>query len=330
MINTENWQTIQGHQSIKQDLQLLLSRDKLPHALLFTGEKGIGKYLTAKILAKALLCGNAIPCDNCPSCKMFDEQNHPDYYYLQPEGKTLKMIKIEQIRQMQAGISLAPYLSDKRVVIIDDAELMNEPAANSLLKTLEEPVGQVFFILITSNKDMLLTTILSRCTKIYFSPLTDEEVIRVLEQTQQVEPNKAKIIAKLANGSISKALEFIDTNALDLRTLAIDFLTMQLSEKEIWSLSDKIGSLDKAQALLWVNYLTMLIRDLLCIKANAQNDLLYNSDIADKLTSLALQSPSTNLFGKINLLERLTQKLNSNADLKLMIQDFMLKWRKLT
>lgn len=323
----ENWQTIQGHQSIKRDLQLLLTKNKLPHALLFTGEKGIGKYLTAKVLAKALLCGNSVPCDNCPSCKLFDEQSHPDYYYLQPEGKTLKMIKIEQIRKMQAGISLAPYLSDKRVVIIDDAELMNEPAANSLLKTLEEPVGQVFFILITANKDMLLSTILSRCMKIYFSPLADEEVMYILEHKQHLEQTKAKIIAKLANGSVSKALDFVDTATLDLRSSAIEFLSMTLSEPEIWSLSDKLGSLDKSQALQWVNYLTMLIRDLLFIKANADNNLLYNNDITDQLSSLAVQTSTANLFNKINLLEQLSQKLNSNADLKLMIQDFILKWR---
>lgn len=324
-----NWQTILGHQSIKKDLQILLTEDKLPHALLFSGKKGIGKYLTARVLAKALLCNHVVPCDNCTSCHLFDEQNHPDYYDLKPDGKTLKMIKIEQIRQMQAGISLAPYLSNKRVVVIDDAELMNEAAANSLLKTLEEPVGQVFFILVTSNKDMLLSTILSRCMKIYFSPLADDEVLQVLQQQQNIPSDKAKVIAKLSGGSVSTALEFVDTDTLNLRNLAIEFLTMNFTAEQIWSLSDKLGSLDKPKALLWANYLLMLIRDLLLVKANADKALLYNSDISDDLYQLAQNVSTENLFAKINLSEQLAQRLNSNADLKLMIQNFILDWRKL-
>ena len=171
-----SWQNIYGHEQIKADLQLLLQENKLPHALLFSGIDGIGKLLTAKMLAKSLLCCNSqqgnMACGYCNSCKMFDEQNHPDFYYLEPEGKTRKLIKIEQIRQIQAKIALSPYLSDKQVVIINDAQYLNDTAGNSLLKTLEEPIGEVFFILITSNKDMILPTILSRCMKIYFAPLS--------------------------------------------------------------------------------------------------------------------------------------------------------------
>lgn len=107
-----SWQNIYGHEQIKADLQLLLQENKLPHALLFSGIDGIGKLLTAKMLAKSLLCCNSqqgnMACSYCNSCKMFDEQNHPDFYYLEPEGKTRKLIKIEQIRQIQAKIALSP------------------------------------------------------------------------------------------------------------------------------------------------------------------------------------------------------------------------------
>lgn len=144
-----SWQNIYGHEQIKADLQLLLQENKLPHALLFSGIDGIGKLLTAKMLAKSLLCCNLqqgnMACGYCNSCKMFDEQNHPDFYYLEPEGKTRKLIKIEQIRQIQAKIALSPYLSDKQVVIINDAQYLNDTAGNSLLKTLEEPIGRSVF-----------------------------------------------------------------------------------------------------------------------------------------------------------------------------------------
>ena len=117
---------IYGHEEIKTDLQLLLQQKKLPHALLFSGIEGIGKLLIAKQLAKSLLCKEQdIACDNCLSCKLFNEKTHPDFYFVEPEGKAKPLIKIEQIRNMQASISLSPYLSDKRVVIINDAQYLN-------------------------------------------------------------------------------------------------------------------------------------------------------------------------------------------------------------
>lgn len=243
------WQNIYGHEQIKTDLQLLLQENKLPHALLFSGIDGIGKLLVAKVLAKSLLCNNFkqgnMACGYCNSCKMFDEQNHPDFYYLEPEGKTRKLIKIDQIRQLQSRITLSPYLSDRQVVIINDAQYLNDTAGNSLLKTLEEPIGEVFFILITSNKDMILPTILSRCTKIYFAPLSYKEVAKILQQKIQIEEDKAKIIARLSSGSILKAMQFIDDDALALRQKALDCLKKDFSIKQIWSFIDDISTFDR-------------------------------------------------------------------------------------
>ncbi len=355
--SAENWQNILGHEQIKSDLQHLLAKRKIPHALLFTGIDGIGKLLTARVLAKSLLCEHEytgdsghLPCGHCRSCKSFDQRNHPDFYCLKPDGKTLKMIKIEQVRQMQSAISLAPYLSDKRVVIIDGAEYMNEVAANSLLKTLEEPVGQVFFILISSNKDMLLNTILSRCMKIYFAPLQEIEVTQVLTKKFTIDETKARLIAKLSGGSASKAIEFIDDNSLAIRDKAIAFFSMtrkDLTAETIWKLSDELSDIDKnfqnnkndtaeknakEYVLQWANYLKMAVRDTLLLShdSNLDSSLLYNSDIIDVLNKQANSCTRLQLFNKLNLLDILCQRLHSNADLKLLLQDFMLRWQKVT
>lgn len=326
-----SWQDIYGHEQIKADLQLLLQEKKLPHALLFSGIDGIGKLLTAKILAKSLLCANFkkhnAPCGYCKSCKMFDEQSHPDYYFLEPEGKTRKLIKIEQIRQMQSQIALSPYLSDKRVVIINDAQYLNDTAGNSLLKTLEEPVGEVFFILITSNKDMILSTILSRCMKIYFAPLTYMEVARALQQQMDITEDKAKIIARLSGGSILKARQFIDDDALALRQRALNCLQEDFSIKEIWSFIDDLSNWDRDKINEIMSHLQMLLRDLLLMKVNQNINIIYNQDIKEDLLKVQNKYSEVNLLTKLALVEDILKRLNSNADIKLILQKFILDWQ---
>ncbi|OUO38754.1 DNA polymerase III subunit delta' [Megamonas hypermegale] len=323
-----DWSSIQGHEQIKNDLRQLLAEKRLPHALLFTGIEGIGKNLTAKVLAKVLLCsGEEKPCNICPSCRAFDAKNHPDFYYLEPEGKA-NNIKIEQIRQMQSQIALSPYLADKRVVIINDAETMNEAAENSLLKTLEEPTGDVVFILVTANKDLLLPTILSRCMKLYFAPLSEDEIKIILKSKYAVNEDKATVIAKLSGGSMKRAISFLDDDNFNLCQNAMDFLSKDLNAKDIWQISDEFSAMDKAKIKQWADFLQMIIRDLLLLQAGADDNLLYNRDKKDVLDKLIVNFSLNRLFNCQNLIENLVKRLSSNADLKLMMQDFMLSWRE--
>ena len=324
-----DWSNIQGHEQIKNDLRQLLAEKRLPHALLFTGIEGIGKNLTAKVLAKVLFCSGEKekPCNICPSCRAFDAKNHPDFYYLEPEGKA-NNIKIEQIRQMQSQIALSPYLADKRVVIINDAETMNEAAENSLLKTLEEPTGDVVFILVTANKDLLLPTILSRCMKLYFAPLSEDEIKIILKSKYAVNEDKATVIAKLSGGSMKRAISFLDDDNFNLCQNAMDFLSKDLNAKDIWQISDEFSAMDKAKIKQWADFLQMIIRDLLLLQAGADDNLLYNRDKKDVLDKLIVNFSLNRLFNCQNLIENLVKRLSSNADLKLMMQDFMLSWRE--
>lgn len=324
-----DWSNIQGHEQIKNDLRQLLAEKRLPHALLFTGIEGIGKNLTAKVLAKVLFCSGEKekPCNNCPSCRAFDAKNHPDFYCLEPEGKA-NNIKIEQIRQMQSQIALSPYLADKRVVIINDAETMNEAAENSLLKTLEEPTGDVVFILVTANKDLLLPTILSRCMKLYFAPLSEDEIKIILKSKYAVNEDKATVIAKLSGGSMKRAISFLDDDNFNLCQNAMDFLSKDLNAKDIWQISDEFSAMDKAKIKQWADFLQMIIRDLLLLQTGADDNLLYNRDKKDVLDKLIVNFSLNRLFNCQNLIENLVKRLSSNADLKLMMQDFMLSWRE--
>jgi DNA polymerase III delta' subunit len=185
-----------GHTSIQQTLTSMVAENALPHALLFHGSQGIGKRLVAEKLVYHLFC----PDENSMLAEplgvdtqhilypQLQELSHPDYHILQPEeGK--KVIRIPQVRELINQLHLSA--DGKKVVIIDAAEQMNNSAANALLKTLEEPGEDIHIILICHNLSKLLPTIISRCRKFRFNPLSKEEITEVLTQEKaKIDVNK--------------------------------------------------------------------------------------------------------------------------------------------
>lgn len=139
----------------------------------------------------------------CKSCIEFDSNNNPDFQLVEPnEGK----VKIDQIREMQRKIAEKPIISSKKVYVIDNADTMTKEAQNCLLKTLEEPPKYITIILICSNEESMLSTIKSRCTRIHFEPIRNEEIKRYIEQNYQ-EQEISDNILNLAQGSIGKAIK---------------------------------------------------------------------------------------------------------------------------
>ncbi len=165
-----------GNEKIKTLLENSVETNNILHSYLFTGIEGIGKSLFAKEFAKMILCTSSKekPCGNCKSCLEFQGESHPDF--LEIESEDGKSIKIEQIRYLQEKIAEKPVTSEKKVYIIKDSDLLTKEAANSLLKTLEEPPEFATIILTTANESKLLVTIKSRCTKISFVPILEEEI----------------------------------------------------------------------------------------------------------------------------------------------------------
>jgi DNA polymerase-3 subunit delta' len=174
---------------------------------LFSGQAGIGKKKTAFALAAAVNCLNAKPgggCGECPSCRKIAALGHPDVHVLVPDGDD---IKIEQIRQVQADLSLKPFEGMKKILIVDYAESMNAASANAFLKTLEEPPGEALIILITAMPQSLLPTIRSRCQEIMFHPLPRNTLARALMEKRGLGEGDAWFIAALAQGSLGLGFE---------------------------------------------------------------------------------------------------------------------------
>lgn len=170
-----SFDNIIGNDKNKFFLNKIVTSNDTVHSYMFEGIDGIGKSIFAREFAKMLLCigENKTDCRNCKSCIEFENSNNPDCVQIKPDGK---VIKIEQIRQMQEKILEKPIVSDKKVYIIDDADLMTKEAQNCLLKTLEEPPKFAIIILVLSNESKILNTIKSRCMKIIFEKLKNEEL----------------------------------------------------------------------------------------------------------------------------------------------------------
>ena len=178
------------HQNEWQYLLTRRDNNKLPHSLLITGQPGVGKTSFALAFAELLLCQEpgTKACGQCHSCKLFQAESHPDFKFIQPEASG-KIIKIEQIRDVIDMLNKKSHQNGYQIIIIKPAHAMNSAASNALLKTLEEPQGEVMLILLTDQPASLLPTIRSRCQRInftqYVEPENNSELQNIFEKLRQ-------------------------------------------------------------------------------------------------------------------------------------------------
>ena len=251
-----SFSTVIGQHRAKGILSKAIENDRVPHAYLFNGPVGVGKEALAIEFAKALFCTGAgeKPCDECSSCRRIHSFQHPDFMFVFPSSAknvdevraildtvmenpyarqqpwAVPTIGIEQIREIRHTATLKP-LEGKRVVIIAEADRMTIPAANSILKILEEPPETMHLILTASRVNGMLPTILSRCQEIRFGPLPDNKVEWALVE-KQIEPERAKLISRISQGSYSRALEWLDESFNERRDSAVEFLRFCLKDPQ--------------------------------------------------------------------------------------------------
>lgn len=232
-----------GNEQNKKILRRVVENNNIAHSYMFIGKDSIGKMLFAREFAKEILCVNKEkPCNKCKSCIEFDTSNNPDFNILEPDGNS---IKIEQIRELVKKVYEKPIVSNKKVYIINDSNLMTKEAQNSLLKTLEEPPEYVTIILIASNENLFLPTIKSRCTKIIFNKLSNSELVAVLRK-QYNYSDVSDLVLKIADGSVKKALnlrekeeEYARINNLYSNLENISIIDIINSKEEIFKEKDQ-------------------------------------------------------------------------------------------
>lgn len=328
------WKDIVGHKELIGRLQAMQMEERIPHAMLFCGAEGVGKTLAAEALAAALLChepDHGQCCGRCPACLALKAGTHPDYFLLQPEssGKAAKSIKIEAVRELQAGIARVPLLSRCRAVIIQEAEKMNEAAANCLLKTIEEPEGQAVFILLTSAPAALLDTIISRCMRVEFGILQLDELQEVLCR-QGLDRQEAQRLAAVADGSAARAMALREPEVQELHQKAFHLAERagRLPVEEMLQLAKDMSGYSREQLIQWLGFLAMLYRDLLVLYSGGGLPL-YNQPDVQKLSALLARYPQHRLLALLRLVQGYQKRLRSNVNLQLCLEGFLIKLENL-
>jgi len=235
----------QGHEDNFKRLLDLYIQGRLPHALLLSGPEGIGKGRVAKQMAKAILCQEKdLPCGKCGSCRLFAEEKHPDFLPVLPENRR---IKIDAIREITGNFAFAPLMSSRRVIYIPEAHLMNPAAGNALLKTLEEPPPDTFFLLVTHAAGWIPRTIISRCQTIRLNPLPDETLRSILTDAG-VSADQA--LLDDAHGSAGAAMRMANSLAeLPAPKDCVD-LSGQLSSERAYHYAQQVVDADALEPFL--------------------------------------------------------------------------------
>ena len=322
------WDSVLGHEQNKEFLQNFLQREARPHALLFCGAEGLGKKKLALEFAKTFLCLNGKGDDGCEACRLLNfadgNVSHPDFILVErlPEKRDLS---IEQMRELAKQAAFAPVLSKNKICIVEDADRLTEAAANSFLKLLEEPPAGWLIILLASSEDKLLTTILSRVVKLRFNPLAVADVKKLLLE-RGVAAEASEVLARISEGSVGTALNLNEQNALEYRQTALSFLEALPLEFPMNYVTDRawVVKYERAEAMLFVKLLQLLLRDMLFIKTGVTVNL-YNCDVQENLTVLSGGWQPQGLKKALAATNDAYKALASSVGVKLVMENLAMK-----
>lgn len=326
-----------GNERVKKLLKRILKARRVPGALLFAGEDGIGKKLFALEIAKALNCRSpqgAEGCGHCPACVRIGKFNYPqssesedwkgiiwtDHPDVGMVEAPKRVLLVDQMRLIEREANYRPYEGNARVFLIEDADKLNDPSANALLKVLEEPPHTSHIVLLTSRPAMLLPTIRSRCQMIRFSPVSPKEIEAHLLQNKIASAGEARIRARVARGSLGRAVAQ-DFDGFNAQRAAMLRVLQALSVSE-----DRIQLLRSAEELNEAKYkdeyesrldvLETLIRDAWMLSLHTAEESIVNQDLLPQLTKIIAGLDSRRPADWISQIEEMREQLIVNINRK--------------
>ena len=316
-----------GQDMIKEHLQGALSTGKTSHAYIINGEKSSGKEFIANIFAMALQCENpgSEPCCECTACKQADSKNHPDIIRVSHEKPNT--ISVDDIRtQVNGDIMIKPYKGPKKVYIINEAEKMNMAAQNALLKTLEEPPEYGVIILLTTNLEAFLQTIISRCIVLTMKPVSDSQIQEFLMKEYHLPDYKAAVCAAFARGNVGKARQLASSEDFDnIKEEAVTLLKY-IDEMEIHEITKAIKKMGEYKLEIndYLDILAIWYRDALLFKATKDvNHLIFKEEI-QYIKKTASRSTYEGIEIIIKALDNAKRRLSANVNFDLTMELLLL------
>lgn len=326
-----------GNARVKTALKKMLAADRLPGALLFTGEEGVGKRLFGLEVARALNCRmpkDFEACGVCPPCLRIAKLNYPqrddadDWTQIiwtdHPDVGLVvaprRVLRVEQMRQIEKEANFRPFEGKARVFLIDEADKLNDASANALLKVLEEPPKTSHLILITARPAMLLPTILSRCQMIRFSPLAPAEIESYLTKNNLLDAKTARLRARAAGGSLGRALSGDLVTFTSQRKAMLKVLNALVVSEDRAQLLRSAEQLNEAQYKEEfeerLDVLETLIRDAWMLSLGVESIQLVNEDLLPELEAISEKLDSSRAGDWILQIEDVREQLIVNVNRK--------------
>ena len=275
------FEEILGNEMVKDHFKKAIANHKISHAYILTGEAGMGRKSIANAFAMTLLCekGGSEPCMSCHSCKQVMSGNHPDLIYVTHEKPG--SIGVDDVReQINDTIMIRPYSSYYKIYIVDEAEKMTVQAQNALLKTIEEPPSYAVIILITTNQEAFLPTILSRCVQMKLKPLKDFTIKSYLTQNLHIAEKDADICAAFARGNLGKAIHLASSDEFKELFQKVMVLVKNVGTMDISMLLDCIREMKEQNFDIGevLDLMQLWYRDVLMFKVTKDMNLLIFKD----------------------------------------------------
>src|SRR5215218_8999489 len=336
---------IAGNARVKEVLKRMLDSGRLPGALLFAGEEGVGKKLFALEIARALNCrtprdGEA--CGQCSACTRIGKLNYPEREDADEWNQIIwtdhpdvglvvaprRVLRVEQMRQIEKEANFRPFEGKARVFLIDEADKLNDASANALLKVLEEPPRTSHLILITARPAMLLPTIRSRCQMIRFAPLTPDEIETHLTKSNLVDKQTARLRARAAGGSMGRALAgdlvtFTSQRKAMLKVL--NALVVSNNRAELLRSAEQLNEAQyKDEFEERLDVLETLIRDAWMLSLGVDSSRIVNEDLSAELNEIAQKMDPARAGDWILQIEDLREQLIVNVNRKVTTDSLLL------
>lgn len=321
------FEEILGNEMVKDHFKRAIANHKISHAYILTGEAGMGRKSIANAFAMTLLCekGGSEPCMSCHSCKQVMSGNHPDLIYVTHEKPG--SIGVDDVReQINDTIMIRPYSSYYKIYIVDEAEKMTVQAQNALLKTIEEPPSYAVIILITTNQEAFLPTILSRCVQMKLKPLKDFTIKSYLTQNLHIPEKDADICAAFARGNLGKAIHLSSSDEFRELFQKVMVLVKNVGTMDISMLLDCIREMKEQNFDIGevLDLMQFWYRDVLMFKVTKDMNLLIFKNEYKMINETGEKVDYAGLEAILAAIDTARTRLNANVNMELAMELLLL------
>lgn len=305
-----------------------IKMNSVKQGYIFEGGEGIGKKTVARMFAKSALCtGDKKPCGECKACKMIEAGTHPDFFVLDESP-----VKIESVRRLNDELFIKPLLSERKIFIVEHADEMNNAAQNAFLKSFEEPPGYAVIILVASSVQKLLPTILSRGTRIRFSPFSEDDIRNFVEKKYALKGERASFVARYSGGVVGRAIDITeDEGFFKKRDDLIKAISLLPEDKvNILKCAVAFGATGRKYPEdidLYFDVFTGFFRDVAVMKNGGR---IINSDYEDTLKNVSQKMKASSARRCVCIASEVKSKINSSMKYDLWITNMLINcWEEI-